>query len=409
VTQSLVIYTVATTLLQDILPQYQPSRITTSELLSKYNMLPSRYSKYSTISPDLNYRVHYLKREAMASHHSTTATDTIGTTTTAVAAIHVNHGFGASSLSWLPTIPLLSRTFNTTVLGHDAPGFGWTDRSDDDVSHYTISNSATIGTLLVQEQVSGGGGGGSGSSGSTTSPTGGNQTPTVVLIGHSLGSLTTLCMALQLTRWNPLLQLHVILVAPAVGLRKQTAPKAMTSNVTTALQQQQQQQQQEQQPNNILRMVRRPLARLGTSVACYGLKRFVGRRNFWRNGLRAVWGHPHRVRDSDVVRFEWHSIVQGWEAGLIQFARVQASCGQSLLDMYTSDQQLVDAVVNLPNLSSIHVMVGSKDRIVSPQNLEQFFRNYSSIQIQVMDGLGHDPFEENAGLFVEMVQSLLQL
>jgi len=44
-------------------------------------------------------------------------------------AIHFNHGFGASCLSWLPAIPKLTQRLNAKLsVAHDAPGFGFTDR-----------------------------------------------------------------------------------------------------------------------------------------------------------------------------------------------------------------------------------------------------------------------------------------
>ena len=52
-------------------------------------------------------------------------------------AVYVNHGFGALALSWLPAMPKLARAFGGSsaaalVLGHDAPGFGFTDRLEED-------------------------------------------------------------------------------------------------------------------------------------------------------------------------------------------------------------------------------------------------------------------------------------
>lgn len=360
---SVAIYTMATVLLQDFLPRYHPSRVTTAELISRFKTLPSRLSNYEFVSPESTYRVHYLKFEK----------DDIAQKNF-IDLIHVNHGFGASSLSWLPVIPYLANAFNSTVVGHDAPGFGFTDRLKGDVSFYSVANSAAIGCSLVKNHI-----GDAINVGSSN---------TVVLMGHSMGSLTTLRMALRLSAVYPSMLLHLILVAPAVGFLKPTRIHGTTLNPKL---------------RSVLRNIGRPFTRVATAVGCYGLKRLVGRPNFWRSGLRAAWGDPDRLSDSDVLRFQWHSIIQDWEYGLFQFSSAQTKS----FDSISSDQELLDAVLKLPNVKSIHVIVGSKDQVVKPDRLQIFFQNYPEIPIHVMHGLGHDPFEENAEQFMTLVQSLL--
>lgn len=42
--------------------------------------------------------------------------------------LHMTHGFGASSSSWMPVIDQLSRGLGALAVAHDTPGFGLTDR-----------------------------------------------------------------------------------------------------------------------------------------------------------------------------------------------------------------------------------------------------------------------------------------
>lgn len=50
-------------------------------------------------------------------------------TTPPTSVLHLNHGFGASALSWESVIPSLSRALGTVVVAHDTPGFGLTARA----------------------------------------------------------------------------------------------------------------------------------------------------------------------------------------------------------------------------------------------------------------------------------------
>jgi pimeloyl-ACP methyl ester carboxylesterase len=162
------------------------------ELLKQY-FLPSSLSKYEKLHiVDQNGQskilgVHFLE------YSSSFATNVN------FDALYVNHGFGASSLSWLPAIPSLTRQLKAKVcLGHDAVGLGFTERPEKDLKWFSTKGSATIGTnLLIKKSAS-------------TPP------KSVALFGHSMGSLTTLKMALQLPKETTKL---IVLCAPALGLQ----------------------------------------------------------------------------------------------------------------------------------------------------------------------------------------------
>ena len=378
-----------------------------SELMSKYHTLPSTYSKYHGLITDYNLsdvpyeqKVHYLKAIGTACNNNNS--------TLLMDAIYVNHGFGASSLSWLPVIPELL-PYTIIVLGHDAPGFGCTDRSPKNdyqhssSSYYSLSNSATIGSTLLRNHIP-----------VCVENDQTNANANILLMGHSLGSLTTLRMALQQQQNNTKLRQHIILVSPAVGLRGRNKKDKTSIRLptTTTL------------PNNQvplprigrrylfepLLLVQRPLQRIGTSIACYGIKRLVGQANFWRNGLQQfVWNSKnpkYALRDSDVLRYQWPAIVQDWEIGLVQFASAQATHRP---EDSMSDIELIQAVLDLPTVSSIHVIVGSNDRVIPNSLIVKFFQDHfpNRINVTTMDGFGHNPFEEDPEMFVESIRSLL--
>jgi pimeloyl-ACP methyl ester carboxylesterase len=355
--KALGLYVVTTSALQDFLPRCKPARVSTEILATNYH-LPSPLSRYASAGA-LSNRVHWLEYGKRN-----------GSSSVEFHAVYVNHGFGASSLSWLPAMPRLAEHLGSPVLGHDAPGFGFTDRIDHDLQYYSIQNSATIGTSLLQEHL------------------GHNNNSTVLLLGHSMGCLTTLRMSLQL---DASIQQRIVLVAPAFGLRPQDKLR--------------QQREKTMLSRWLDRSLGRPAGRVLSGVASYALRRVVGRCNFWRNGLSFAWGDAARLKDSDVLRFQWPSIGRGWEQGMLHFARVQAT-GRSL--DYNTDQELLRAVLGLPNVRSVDVIVGSKDRVMPIQQVRRFFLDFPKIKIVEMERLGHDPFEEDAEFFVETVQSMLR-
>lgn len=161
-----------------------------NSLVQQY-FLPSSLSRYETLSvsgsdgKDQSIGVHFLEYANPANNAST------------FDALYVNHGFGASSLSWLPLIPTLTKRLGARVcLGHDAAGFGFTDRPDD-LGLYMTKGSGKIAANLLLKQTS-------------------SAPKSVALVGHSLGCLTTLKMALELPEETSKL---IVLCAPALGVR----------------------------------------------------------------------------------------------------------------------------------------------------------------------------------------------
>lgn len=349
--------------LQDIV--LPPSRLSSQMLMTKY-FLPSKLSRYEplnsleTSSDPLG--VHWLEYQQPSSNDNNNDISKNYT----FQSIFVNHGFGASSLSWLPALPVLVQRLNAKVgLGHDAVGFGFTDRPSGKLTAYTSTASSHIGCELLTKYLS------DSTPSSTSSP--------VLLFGHSMGALTTLRMALQMSSNVPK---RIVLVAPALGLSRAKATTAAAADTV--------------KKESLFEF-----PQVLTDVpAAYILRRVVGFRNFWRYGLAKAWGDPTRLSDSDILRFQWPGVARGWERGLLRFARAQSKAS----DM--SDAELVRRVLNLPN-TTVHVIAGSKDRIVPPAQLRKFLAQFPQIQITEMPGVGHDPFEEDVEAFVKNVENLL--
>jgi pimeloyl-ACP methyl ester carboxylesterase len=329
--------------LQDVfLP---PSRISTPDLIAKFH-LPSTLSHYEkvTLFHGQQLSVHSLRHDQ---HYLVSPNFT---------ALYLNHGFGASSLSWLPVLSRLSERLGVrSTVAHDAVGFGFTDRPTG-VAFYTPAMSAEIGLHLLNKTES---------NSLVMLPT--------ILVGHSMGSITTLEMASKFPFEK---QLYVLLVAPALGMSPRK--KANTDEASPVVEFMQ------------TYLFGPPLR--------YLLRRLVGIDSFWINGLKLfAWGNPNEVTDSDILRFQWPAISVGWEDGLLRFVR--ATSGYS-------DGDLLARVANRPN-TRIFVVLGEKDMIVSRQTVERVFADFPEISIVEMKGCGHDPFEEKVGEFLDLVERLL--
>jgi pimeloyl-ACP methyl ester carboxylesterase len=123
-------------------------------------------------------------------------------------------------------------------------------------------------------------------------------------------------------------------------------------------------------------------------------------------------------------------VLVGWEQGLLDFAAAQRMhhrrqqprnqiTRQALPlafdekmddsvddDDVDDDGALLERVLNRPN-TRVAVVLGGKDRVVPMSRILSFFRNYPTVDCAVMEGLGHDPFEENVNAFVSLVEEIL--
>ena len=385
--KSLVLGLTFTAILQDAF--LSPSRISTSELAKRY-FLPSSLSNYHTVNSPSNkvdsstkaseseMGVHYL------SYSSNGKSLHPGNTNSSSGIIYLNHGFGASSLSWLPAIqPLVDQLGYRQALAHDAPGFGFTERPSVEqgcFQPYTSQGSAHVGMQILSRHQQ------------TT-----NNEP-LVCMGHSMGAMTTLRMVIAVAKQqqqqsSASCPMQVILVDPALGIRRPSSKKHQ--QISTK-------QSSDLRPNSRFSPSAFLYKRLVTPLASYTLKRAVGHPGFWKAGLQVAWGSKFPVTSADVLRFQWPGIARGWEAGLVHFTRAQLSQGDGL-----SDQELLETVLAIPNVQ-VHVILGAEDSVVPPAAIRKFFQPYlDRVEIVELEGLGHDPFEEDVDTFVSAVKNLI--
>jgi pimeloyl-ACP methyl ester carboxylesterase len=73
-----------------------------------------------------------------------------------------------------------------------------------------------------------------------------------------------------------------------------------------------------------------------------------------------------------------------------------------------TDRELVEEVLQSSNNAVVTVILGTKDKVVCSQAVQTFLAPYKDrVRIVKMEGLGHDPFEEDVAGFVELVEQLL--
>lgn len=414
----LLVSSVAKLCLQELMSP--PSRVTT-KYLADNNFLPSSLSRYQFVTPLSSHNVmsgdtseeNGVEKKAMSSIgvHSLRYTNPNYVSevksdqnqqqqqlnSKSIDALYLHHGFGASSLSWLPVLPSLTDQLGARVgVAHDSVGFGFTDRPDS-LEAYSSEANVGIGLELLNDgndakAVD------EGSGENEKSDTGSERN--IAIFGHSMGSKAALIMALACSnrkdvRLNPSL---VVLVAPA--LEGVALPSRRTSSST---------EKTASSPSFISKLLRsiwvawrkifldRPFR--------YGLKRLVGGSpNFWRKGLASAWGDPKRLSDSDVLRFQWPSIGMGWEQGLLNLVRSKISITSGL-----NDGELLQQVVNLPN-TKVVIIYGSKDRIVRFEGAvaEKVKKAFPTVHIVRMEGLGHDPFEEDVDGFLREIKAVME-
>jgi len=393
---------VAQTLLQEVFKR--PSRISIQTLLERY-FLPSKLSKYRTITvpgtekdePPFSLGVHYLEcnnQEVVPN----TSVDPAVNTTRAVSlrfdALYLQHGFGASSLSWLPAVPALVRLLDAGVgLGHDAVGFGFTERPQDK-KWYTSKQSARIARQILLQAINDNRTANLASSSNIRS----NDSPpkAVALMGHSLGCLAMLRLATELPKETAK---FIILSSPALGIHNRKVPRSSNKN-------------DDNNQSWLRRKAFSPFGRFAQQrlllpVGRYVLKRVVGTKGSWKSGLKLAWGDPTKVTDGDVLRFSWPAVGMGWEDGILRFASAQSLPQEDELD---NDRILMQRVLDLPN-TKVAIILGSSDKVVSPKQAYKFMENFEAkdaVPIIELEGLGHDAFEEDTDAFCRVVNELLQ-
>ena len=411
----LVVSTVAKFCLQEVMSP--PSRVSTSYLADN-GLLPSTLSRYQSVTPIALHKVMSDDNMSAVEVNEKTAINSLGVHSICytnptynhssngieevsrkrksqqkqaqpskklIDAVYLHHGFGASSLSWLPVLPSLTKQMGARVgMAHDSVGFGFTDRPHS-LESYSPETNVGIGLELLNE-----------SDGNARN---------IAIFGHSMGAKAALIMALACSKrkdaqLNPSV---VVLVAPALeGVALPSSSRRKSSPKTT-------------KSSNKISQLLRPIWIAWKKLIVdypfqYGLRRLVGGSpNFWRKGLTSAWGDPKCLSDSDVLRFQWPSIGRGWEQGLLNFVRSKlSSSSSSSSSLPLEDGELLRQVCNLPN-TKVVIIYGSKDPIVRLEGsvAEKVKKEFPSICMIRMEGLGHDPFEEDVDAFLNELKAVL--
>ena len=224
-----------------------------------------------------------------------------------------------------------------------------------------------------------------------------------------MGSLSILRLALGLPRDVPKL---IILSSPALGLLHRRRPRR--SSFTAATKTPTTKEARRSTPTVVLssstwlRRRRTDLQavtqtrtdqlsrRVVRPIVTYILRRAVGTNNSWRQGLQLAYGRRRRrrdeeeedggdtttttnnnttresgaatVTDSDVLRYAWPAIGDGWEQGVLNFATAQQLPQEDALD---DDALLLRRVLDLPQ-TQVLILLGSDDTIVPSQHVYNF-------------------------------------
>jgi len=416
--KSMISFIISTMLIQDIF--YAPSRIDTAAL-ARNNWLPSKLSCYSIVKTSIPPQIlghevdghgqEPLDMDAMGVHFLEYENEKHNPDHDySFDAIYFNHGFGASSLSWLPAIPSLVNKLGGKVgLAHDAPGFGFTDRPPSSgrkggLVPYSSTGSAALGNALLASRMSMS----ANMDTDTDSVSTAGKKKKVVLFGHSMGCASTLKMALSLPSD---LDITVVLVAPAlVGdfPKDENQKGAEEENPASRVKQSVQQLTSSQPPEirlffgSFIAALRRVIL---DPVIIYILRRIVGRKRFWNDGLALAWGNPSLVSDTDAKRFQWPSIGRGWESGLLSFtrSRIASTCAYK-----GGEIQLLSDVLDSPH-TKVVICHGTSDPIVPLSMTKKIIDHFQGrVSFIPLEGQGHDPFEEKVDDFVNSVVDEIQ-
>lgn len=385
---------------------YAPSRFSTDTLIKK-RLFPSCLSRYSAIDTEIPLELNHdetaddaeIKLNGIGVHFLELKNKMIRDDIVAFDAIHVMHGFGASSLNWIYCIePLLAKLSAKVVIAHDGVGFGFTERPTTrfgvkkDAGAYTSAAWAVIGNSLVMDRLE--------KDGMTTlaeDDDDDNSLPPqkrVVLIGHSMGAAATLKMALTL----PAFEKIVVLVAPAlVG----SPPQEETSDLL------------HQKPKlNAWKIVLRTIKVKGAicfayfqkivvePIIKYLLARGVGTSGFWQVGMQQTCGKKV-LSYENCLAFQWPSIGRGWEDGMLAFAKSRVL---SVCPYAGGELELLDDVLMLPEVSVL-IIHGTNDTVVPISMSRGIVKGaFGDINLVEIEGAGHMPMLENPVDFVDLIK-----
>jgi len=97
---------------------------------------------------------------------------------------------------------------------------------------------------------------------------------------------------------------------------------------------------------------------------------WLAARTFGEVALVWLGVNPKILKDNDVLHFQFPAVGKGWELGMVHF--VQALMTASMSIDYPSDQDQLQAVLNLPNVRSVDVILGSNEHVITSSRVRGF-------------------------------------
>eukprot|EP00588_Corethron_pennatum_P011725 CAMPEP_0194279406 /NCGR_PEP_ID=MMETSP0169-20130528/13909_1 /TAXON_ID=218684 /ORGANISM="Corethron pennatum, Strain L29A3" /LENGTH=503 /DNA_ID=CAMNT_0039023823 /DNA_START=114 /DNA_END=1625 /DNA_ORIENTATION=+ len=300
--------------------------------------------------------------------------------------VHCSHGFGASALSWVPVFEGLASAGASaggggaaTAIAHDSPGFGLTERpcaGPRGVLSKLLSERRWKGTdsggneVIMPDFVGGGADIGTSLVNGTLPSDGGH----VILIGHSMGTITALRTTRSLLLAGKPVN-HVVLVAPAIINVKSSKFAAWVVR-------------------NVLSWPLQGALRLGFRS-----------KSKWKRALTGVvWADGTKVADVDVDRYFYPTVASGWERGIVHFLSSQISgAGRDGEDAYPALLREVRDKLGDGRISIIH---GEADAVIPVTISKNIVEEISGIDIFIMEGIGHCPMEEDPAGFLEIIRKI---
>ena len=353
------------------------------------------------------------------------------------------HGFGANTYSWeRAALQPLATSLGATVVAHDSPGFGLTERAAD-LSRYTPRHNARIARAMLgiaeketaaeaerEREVDAARerawGVMAGSQGGTAS-----VRCRRVIVGHSMGGLAA-AMAAGMGDVD-----DVVLVAPAViargkgrvastraveGVKKATAAAAVFLA-----------------PFRVAAALASSAVRIAVAAAAYAfapflklfLRKIVRSVDFWRAGLSQSVGRGSvdaMANDATWVDgYRRPSAVADWDTGMVRVVLAAATGGvndvfaaakRSIAEAATGRRRASETnegpadaneVVASLAASGARVLIvhGENDAIVPVNNSRKLAAMLPGAKLVVMPGVGHMPHEEEPEGFLEEVRTFL--
>lgn len=350
--------------------------------------LATRDSRFVIVS---NTSVHYLQRLPARSFAN-------GSAPPPRVLAHLNHGFGASSLSFLDVLSPLADGLGALVVAHDRLGFGLSERPLDSAKYGGKEQTVLANELLAHAES------GAGCEGAVR-----------VLFGHSLGAQLALNQALA----EPGRVAALVLIAPALssGPRRSSGPAARGGDAPKA---------RMSALALVGRLLSGVLAAVSRAARATALRLFrplivqcvllplrlaVYSSAFWSKGLSEAWLDRSRITPATLSRYRRPSLAKDWDAGLLRFVRAMSRAETAIADEGAQPARLtlLERARELSKTIPILIIHGKEDRIISSKVLAKLAEVLGPKATLIeLEGCGHVPHEECPERFLDAVMPWLR-